>query len=380
MSNIELFKPQELQSAAGVLETNTSYVAKYSKKQSLILSNISTIGVKLSPEIDKEANDFIASANKCLKVMEETRKPFTSRLQEIVKLYTAQENELKALVGPLQVARNASVKAYAEEEAELRRKEQAELDKKREGIELLASAEEQLRKGYAAHLNEDKDALLYAIENSGKETIDKVEKLLTPPFKDYEEKRFNSITIALNASHHSVEEVCQIKAKATEGKYKKVLPHYKGEIEAYAGHLLSLIPDRRKEIEAGEASKAAEELRAKQEQDAIDAKALADKAAEEAMEKQIADALIDTQLNQANRSLLAPKPVKVDSYSITITRRDGWAEIFKFFFTHSPEQELGKLKMDQMKSFAEKKAKEGLFIESSAIKYEEVYKTKAVRK
>jgi len=381
MSNIVLFKPQELQSAAGVLEANTSYVAKYTKKHYAILEKIERIGVKLSPELDKEANDFIASANKCIKAMEEARKPFTSKLQEVVKLYTAKENELKALIGPLQVARNASVKAYAEEEAELRKKEQADLDKKREAIELLASAEEQIRRGYVSHLTEDKNELLYALENADSDTIDGVETLLTPPLlANYKEERFNGILITLQAKHHTVEEVCEIKVKAIEGKYEKVLPHYQNEIRAYAEHLLSLVPERRLEIEAGEASKAAEELRVKQEKEAAEAKEIADKAAERAMEKQIAEALVDTQLNQANRSVVAPKPVKVDSYSIEVTRRDGWAQIFKFFFTHSPEQELGKFKMDQMKAFAEKKAKEGLFIDSSAIRYEEQFKTKAIKK
>ncbi|MGO4699639.1 hypothetical protein AB4Z50_36175, partial [Paenibacillus sp. 2TAB26] len=75
-------------------------------------------GVKLTPATDQAINDYLASLKKAATKAEDDRKPFTSKLNEIIKMFTAEETKLKVdLVTELQTARNNSVAAYKKEEA-----------------------------------------------------------------------------------------------------------------------------------------------------------------------------------------------------------------------------------------------------------------------
>lgn len=379
-TELKIIGPEDLQGASLVLATNKGYVAAYQKKAAVLLKKAKECGGKLTPELDAEINKYLVSNKTCLKKMEEDRKPFTSKLQEVVGLFTAEENYLKNdLYKPLQEIRDASAKAWAEEEKKQAAADQLKLDQEKERITLFAEAEAQIRTGYANQLANDKGELIcIAFEGSDAATIDQIEELLKDATGTYTEDMFSSIDVNMGIQYLTSGEAGEIIEKAKVGKLEKIQPHYASEIRNYCDHLLTLIPDRRKEIEAGEESKAAAALRE------TEAAQLAKQAKQAEAQQQatvstgIANAVMDININQTARTSMMPAAKAIESYSITVTKREGWAEIFKFYFTHSDEVELGKIKLDQMKTFAERLAKsQNIKIESDAIVYEAKYKAVA---
>lgn len=378
-TELKIIGPEDLQGAELILATNKGYVATYQKKFDKLLAKAEKEGTKLTPETDKEINDYLVSNKTCLKKMEEDRKPFTSKLQEVVKLFTTEENKLKDdLYTKLQAKRDASVKAWAIQAAEDAKAAQAKLDAEKERILLLADAEAQIRNAYADILAADKTLMMGSFENATAETIDEVVAVFEAIQPEFTQEMFDGINPVLSSNILPQWELDAIVTKAKEGKLEKIQPHYTGEIRAYANHLLTLIPERRAEIEAGIASKAADDLRATEAETLRVQQEAADKANQLAISNQVAAVVMDSQIQSVRDRSGAPSARSIESYTINVTKREGWAEIFKFYFTHSDEADLGKIKMDQMKAFAEKLAKsQNIKIESDAIEYEAKYKAVA---
>lgn len=374
---ITIITPNDLQSADQVLTKNISYVDKYKKKYDILIAKAKAEGVKLSPETDAAINDYLASAKKAVGVMEADRKPWTKKAQDFVALFTTEENKLKTdYFSGLQAVRDASVKAYAIEEANNKRIAAAKLAIDKARVELIAIAEQQIRNGYAEKLRADKAELLAHYEGITLELIDGLADILEHIDGDFKQEYWDAINASVSHTLIEKEECEAIAAKAKEGKFEKVKPHYETEISAYAAHLLSLLPERRKELEEGKAtSEAALKLKEEQEQAAEKQLQESAKATSENIQTQVASVIVDQQIDQARRSISIPNAQTIESYNIVVLERNGWAEIFKLFLTHSDEQDLGKIKLDAMKVFAERIAKSSnIKIESEYILYEAKYK------
>lgn len=381
-NQLEIITPADLQTAQGVHEQSKGWLAAYEKAHAALVKKATD--PKLTSALDTEMNKFQVSARAALKTMNENRTPFTEKAHAFVKMFTDMENRIKALDGDIQALRNASAAAYAKEEAEKREQERLDLARKTERIELLARAEQQVRDAYSAILQGDKDELLTAFESITLETLPVYEALLKDinPVLKYE--RWEAIKVIISPTQlNSQEEIDAIITQAllAGDKFDKCAAHYKSEIIAYAAHLLTLIPHRREGLLRGEQeSKEAAALRAKQAQlEADQAKAAAEAAAKKA-EAERAAAVLDQQVEQANRAVEQPRAI--ESYSITVTNRQGWVEIFKFYLanTDPSENDLGKVKLDSMRLLAERMAKStGVKIDSPHVVYEAKYKV-AVKK
>lgn len=379
MTNVtEIITTADLQSAGGVLTQNTGWVEAYRKKYDALIAQVAAAkGGKLSPELDEKINAYLVSSKTALNRMESERKPYTQKAQEFVKLFTNLENTLgKELYTPLQAARDASAKIYAQEEKQRQLEEQKKLAKDQERIQLIADAEGQVRNAYADILATDKGQLLEAFQGADAETIDAIVELLSSVEATFKVDRWEAITPVVT-SHHG-NDIENIIANAKAGKYDAVATHYKKEIQGYASHLLSLIPERRQEIIEGQESAAAAALRQQQADSLAKQQADADRRAEEKKAQEMRKAQMDVQIEQANRKHSAPKGRSIESYSITVENRDGWVQIFQMYYTNSGVEELGKIKLDQMKAWCEKYAKSnGEFIEHPSISYDEKYKAVA---
>jgi len=382
-TELTIIKQEDLQSAGTVLATTKTWVAAYKKKHDALLILAKKDGEKLTAETDQAINDYLASLKKAAAKAEADRKPYTSKFDEVVKIFTAEEKILKIdLFTELQNARNVSVAAYKKEEAIENAKAQAKLDKAKAEIELFAEAETQIRTQYATLLRRDKEKLMEVYENCSLEMYDSALEMLDMVVGTFKQEYWDGIVANLahneldNTRYFTVEELAEICEKAKDGKFEKVAPHYQSEIQSYAQHLVTLMPDRKLELEAG-ITESASAANIKTEQEALELKQTQDAAnrTEQLVQTQVSSVIIDTQINAANRLSKVPDAKSIDSYEIIVLERAGWSEIFKFYITHSDEQDLGKIKLDSMKLFAERKAKsEGLKIESAYIKYEEKYK------
>lgn len=379
-NKLTIITPAELQNAGEIFAQNEGWLTKYRNSQEKLIAKAKKVGEKLTPELDAELTKWQVSAKACVKKMREDRMVFTSKFDEIKKEFTAIENELeKDLYSIVQAKRDASAAIYAKEDREAKAAADLALRKEQERIELIASAEAQVRQMYADLLADDKEDLFNAFNNCDAETIDGVEEMLAGIDTAFKIDRWHALVPAITSSIHTKEELDNIIVVAKIGKFDKVAPHYKAEIDGYAAHLLSLIPTRREEIAAGIASKAAEELKAKQ--DALEAankQAAADKAAADLAEQQ-RQAQITADLAEAKRkSEMTAAPI--ESYSIEVTGKEGWQQIVAFYFQNADVEldKLGNVKLDSMKTFAERWAKStGEMVVHDEVVYTEKYKAVA---
>ncbi|MDQ1139469.1 hypothetical protein [Pedobacter agri] len=378
---LQIITLEEVQSASAVLATTKSWVAAYQKKEAVLIAQADKEGIKLSVETDSAINDFLASLKKATKNANDARSPFTRRLDEIKGYFTAEENLLKGLETKLQEKRNASVKVYTQEKAEQARKDQLKLDQAKARIELFAEAEAQIRNQYAAILNQDKQGLLNVFEALTLDNIAEFEEFLKADVLPLTEKIWSSVNADVSnpllypLASTIVDELDEICFKAKEGKFEKVAPHYQVEIKNYADHLLSLIPERKAELEEGKASAAAEELRKEQEAATQLQQQQSEQRQAEQVKTQVGAAVIDVQIEQAHRGLSIPKASAIESYGIEVLEQAGWSEIFKFYTTHCDKDITEKTTMNTMKLFAEAEAKRsGTIIESAYLHYEPKYK------
>lgn len=382
-TELSIITEKELQNAGTVLQTTKSWVAGYTKKQVKLLELAKKEGEKLTPETDQLINDFIASVKKACTAAENARKPYTQKFDEVVKMFTEQEKALKVdLVTDLQNARNVSVAAYKRQEAIDAAAEQKKLDKAKARIELFANAESQIRLQYSNLLNGDKEKLMEVYENCTLEMYESVLEMLEMVVGTFTQDMWEVVKATITQSpldstkYFTQEELTAICTEAREGKFDKVAPHYQTEIQAYAQHLVTLMPERKLELETGAAESAAA-VKLKQEQADAEAEQikLAEAKTEQVIQSQVSSAIIDSQISAANRSVSMPKSQAIESYEIIVEGNLGWSEIFKFYVSHADLSIEGKTKMESMKLFAERVAKsKGLKIESAYIKYEEKYK------
>lgn len=313
------------------------------------------------------------SAKKAVSSIEAQRKPFTEKAHAFIKAFTAIENELgKDLYEPVQKLRDKSAKIHAEEAAEAARKEREELAAKQKRIDDIANLETQLRNGYAALLGETKRTILQVYSNFDLENAEEARAAIQS-FVNANLSTEAWETITLVGSEELIAEV------RTAERFANSSTHFTSEVTKYAEYILEMFPARVAELEQGIANnKAAEELRQKQEQEAKEAKEAAEKRAADEAAKAKQQANVTVMVAQANRQEEAPKTV--ESYSVSVGSVDGWRAIVDYYLTNSGTsvEDLAKVKLDQMRMFAEKQAKAtGEMVEHKDVVYEPKYKAVA---
>ncbi|MCL7987761.1 hypothetical protein M8998_07405 [Sphingobacterium sp. lm-10] len=367
------FTQTDLQSAGSVYHIAVGFQEKYRAKQVALLAKAAANGAKLPKELDEELMNWQVSAKKAVKHIEEQRKPFTEKAHAFIKAFTGIENTLgKELYDPIQQLRDKSAKIHAEEAAAARAKEQAELAAKQKRIDDIAQLEAQLRNGYAAHLTNVKQTMLTVYSGATLGQIDEAKEVLEQFVgAALSDESWN--TIALVGDAELIAEV------RTQERFDACADHFTAEITKYAEYLLSLIPQRRAELEAGVAeSKAAAELARKQEQEAAAAQLAAQQKADADAAKAKQAATVTVMVAQANREVESPKAI--ESYSMVVGSIDGWRAVVEYYLTNSGTgaDGLGKIKLDQMAAFAERQAKAtGEMITHSGVTYEPKYKAVA---
>lgn len=372
-TEISLLTQTDLQNAGSVLHEATIYLNKYKSKHLELIELAKTAGEKLPKDVDDKLMAWQVSAKKAVKYIEEKRKPFTEKAHAFIKAFTAVENEIGAkLYNEIQNIRDKSAAIHAREAAEAKAKEQAELIAKQKRIDTIAAMSAQLRAGYASFLEKTKETLLSIYANVDLQSYDEAMQALQK-FTNATFPRVEWDNITLNGPAELIPEV------KTEEKLLACQNHYSSEVAKYANYIIGLMPARKAELERGEAdNKQAEELAKKAQEEAEAAKLAAEKQAKEEAEKAKQQAMVANMVAEANREVEAPKAI--ESYSITISSIDGWRSVIEYFLSNSgtPVEDLGKIRLDQMKAFAEKQAKaSGEMIEHKDINYDAKYKAVA---
>ncbi len=363
----------DLQSAGAVYTTSIAYLEKRKGKFDSLIAKANANGDKLPKELDDELMQYQVTNKKAVSSIEAQRKPFTEKAHAFIKAFTAIENELgKDLYDPIQKLRDTSARIHAEEAAEAARKEREELAQKQKRIDDIANLETQLRNGYALLLGETKRTILqvysnFDLENAG-EAKTAVQSFINAKLSDESWE-----TITLVGDQELINEV------RTPERFATCSAHFTGEVTKYAEYILEMFPARLAEIEQGIAdNKAAEELRLKQEEEAEATRVAAEKRAAEEATKAKQQANVTVLVSQANRQEDAPKTV--ESYAVSVGSIDGWRAIVDYYLTNSGTalDDLGKVKLESMKMFAEKQAKAtGEIVDHKDVVYEPKYKAVA---
>lgn len=363
----------DLQSAGAVYNTSIEYLGKRKSKFDSLIAKANANGEKLPKELDDELMQYQVTNKKAVSSIEGQRKPFTEKAHAFIKAFTAIENELgKDLYDPIQRLRDTSARIHAEEAAEAARKECEELQRKQRRIDDIANLETQLRNGYAALLGETKRTILQVYSNFDLEQAEEAKSVITN-FINAKLSNEAWETITLVGSDELIGEVRTAERFATSST------HFTSEVTKYAEYILEMFPARVAELEKGIAdNKAAEELRLKQEQEAEEARLVAEKRAADEAAKAKQQANVTVMVAQANRQEEAPKTI--ESYAVSVGSVDGWRAIVDYYLTNSgiPAEDLAKVKLDSMRMFAEKQAKAtGEMVEHADVVYEAKYKAVA---
>lgn len=367
------FSTADLQSASAVYTTSFGMLEKYRNKHTVLLARATEAGEKLPKELDDELMNWQVSAKKAVKFMNETRLVYTDKAHAFIKEFTAIENTLgKDLYDTIQRVRDTSAKIHAQEAAAAREKEAAELREKQRRIDAISELEAQLRSGYSAHLTAVKQTILQVYSNATLTQIEEAEFALSSFIGgSLSEEAWNSITLVGDAD--------LINEVRTDARKEACAAHFTTEVTKYAEYLLSLIPARKEELERGERESAqAAELARKQEEESERMRAEAEKRSQEEAEKAKQQATVKVMVSQANREEDAPRAI--ESYSVQVDSVDGWRAIIEYYLTNSgtSAQDLGKAKLDSMRTFAGRQAKStGEMVTHADVTYEPKYKAVA---
>lgn len=226
----------QLENFQTTLQTNENYVTKYNSQLTKILGKHT--GGLLTVEKDEELMKFQVSASKCVKVMNEARAPYTRKMDEIKKQFTAQETILSDLGKKVQSLRDESAKIKLDKER-----------KESEVSQLQIVAENRLKQLYADTLTQDKNKFLTVVTNGDLSTIEEELLLLKP---DLTEVVFNHICSQVIISSQYGNDIDEIKKKAFEGKHELLRPHYVTAINAQIKYVISLIPGLKEGLEVKE--------------------------------------------------------------------------------------------------------------------------------
>lgn len=207
------------------LQENESYVQKYTSRLNSILPEHQ----ELTPEEDEVLTKFHLSAKTCLTKMNDSRAPYTRRMDEIKGMFTAQEASIKTLLDKCQKARDTSASIILKKER-----------KENEKLQLKEYAESQLRSLYSNLITQDKDMLLKSLETMKDPKIHEDELLSLQP--DLTNDVFNEMTSKIVLSSKYENDTDTIFKLAIEGKYDLLRPHYQSSINAHIKYVISLIP------------------------------------------------------------------------------------------------------------------------------------------
>jgi hypothetical protein len=413
------------------------------QKNELRSSKAVTVGEKLialakqgmTPELDKRMNDYLYNCSSAVKEMGTERRPLTAFLGSVTSMFTGCEKRISkgdnSIVDQVQVFRNEWATAESNRIDEEKRKAQRDLDIASERQSYVIDYRSAIKTNYNNFVAAQKIAITKLFESSTLENINETVVIIRKFNNKLTKELYLSDilkSISVKTVYLSDAETEKLQSEARAGNNLQAA--FETEINKYKDDILELVPSKIKELEeieksrikAAEAKKESDRLQAeanksaeaakkaaeaKAESDRLESKAKAEAAEAEKRKTEAAEsealkakqqaeaenlkASTEKNVMQANLNfesemqvsqVAAPK-VKKD-FEIIIKHQNGYQLIAAKFFEKQALNEtidaLGRKTLDQMKSFCEKLAKEGEFIESKLIEYKEVIKAVNTKK
>ena len=426
--NIEVFKGL-VSTAPAILEQNKDSVGKaesygnqlIAEVQSLKAAENGTPNFELRKVLDVKIESYLKRVNETTKLIKERRTPITGLFDDFKKMFTALENKIDSKTpttfpGQLQLIRNQ----FATDEARERQRVQAEQEKARnyesEKIRVKSEIDLQLKKHFLAFAEKEQQELIKSFENLQLIAFDFEAEKIKNYAPDYPRFHFDTFKpnvqftyidvqtadSILNAVKNELFPICQADFKTTMLESKRIKVEQLESKRAELQEIANALEAQRKAEEAAkkltdevaifEAKKKADEAEAQRirlEKEAEQRKS--DEAAilkeQSALKEQTAVVQAATVQQVANTNLLfemetaqvQPTANVKEGIEIVVKNATGWLQIVAFYFEKEGlkklPDELGKIKLEQMKTWCEKHTmKTGETIQSIALEYKDVYK------
>lgn len=342
----------------------------------------------MTDELDEKLNNYLVKLKTTHKKMNDARSPLTRALDSVIKEFTGLENQIapgKGIYAEAQAFRDGHARAKElkrkEDEAKILHNQNVAREKESVVIDVRSAIDQTIINLISA----DKALLNKAFEGV---TLEKYDALLQA-FKGYEFifkiDRWNSILPTPDVLYLTQAEVENIILNQKAGRFQDVSKNYTAQMKAFRDELLIQFPSKKAELEAiasagvEEASRLQKEVEERQKL----AEQQRQKEAEEARTKAEEETRVAREIAEANVAMdaeIARAEIQSDNVAsirkavkIEVLSPAGWLEIISLYFRKEGNslgvEDLGKKKLDTMKTFAEKCARSGEFIESKNIRY-----------
>jgi hypothetical protein len=395
---------ETLQSLPAQLESHKLRVSNAESAGQALLAELEENGGEVSEELDEKANTFLVKCRKTLTQLTEARKPFTQVMDQVKKVFTAEENKLDpksgGVVSQIQEMRDTRAKMLYETQ----QKEKAEAERKAALIRVKAEAEAKMsthiRTVFSNLITTRKSQMQNSFDAITLETFEKKSaglKSMSTAFKDDDvEKVLGDVKATLTMMPLGLTNTDQLEIlKRVIAEFDVMLwkAEFAKEIEIKKMALIDQLNTKRETLE--QLAKADDDLKAriaereayekkKQEGEQAAEQAAALKKLEQEAEQKKSQVIGESMFEQAVAATpTEAMPESRASVEIVVVHHVGWTELFQLWFTMAgatmPLDKMGAVKLDGIKAFAEALAKDGgTRIDSPNLRYET--KVKAVNR
>lgn len=352
--------------------------------------DLTTASVDVMEAHDATLSDLQVKLRDSYKIMQDRRKPYTQRMDEIKALFTGSEGDVEVIGKEVKGLRDNWQKEKARRARIEEEKRQAELQKKQEEIDMRTYAKNCLFNAYAAALQDVFTRMNNAFNGQHARSLDAYGEKLKAYVPVLDADTYGRMLPKANAKpqFYTMGEAQAIYEQVAREERPALAADYTSRITAERDRLIELIPSRKRELEriAGDATAAAEaEARMKQEaeerqrqleQEAADRKAAAESAAEvESMNAAFDTASEATPVMQVAKGTVVKKKYEAKTHAAWVAIIQSWVANDMNKMTI---EELGK-KLSFMKTAAEKRLNEGVELKAAGLEVEEDYSTRATR-
>lgn len=407
-NSIELFRQ-----GGAILKTHQGRALKGEAVLAAVLSKIekaeSENDMALLAEADRLANNALANCNKAYGEMEEARKGLTQMLDEIRKMFIAEEKKLDlkikdGLPAKIQSFRNRFAAKIEEERLRKLKEAQEKIAKAQEETDIVSAISQSIASTLLNTLKTRLEKMIASFNSITLDTIEEMGKRLEGAKVEFNQDHISAIwadksirvPLSMRIIKHTTDEIDAIVDKAMKDfSYDDFVEVYRDRVSAIKQELIDRLPSKKAELERiaklerenNEADlKAEQEAKEKREREALEKlnkEATARQTEEEGkieLEKagSYAQALFDASSESTVEHQSAGGGAR-SGFLIEVISPAGWVELFTFWFQREGmAMDMAKLeKMDfgKIKRFAEAEAKEkkdgeaGTRIESKNIKY-----------
>lgn len=389
VNELEVYKKAELEipKAQGIYLSHQLSTSKAKEAVAKLVQQVAVSG--MNEDIYKNAAGLVDKIKKTVAKFKEERAPITRTVTDITKAFTSQEAELDALITALKAPMDKYVQELERKRREEEEKRQKQIQYEREVGRVTIEVVSEMKRGFLFIYGAKKVEITGFVRNMKLDTYNQVFDFLKsynpeiPPIVD-----FPNIA-SLRTFIEPEKKAAIVQEMYASDEYEQTRQETISNLKMFANEqipILSGLRDELQNIELANKTQRDALLREKQireqQQDLEINKEIQEKSSEIVQEEIHGNQANEmASLFEVGASISSSSEIKVaKSYSITVDLPQGLPDIFSFWLKNLEqpvdEKKIMAYTVARMISVAEKEAKNGTFIKSNYVHYEEQIKSK----